>query len=139
MERLHPPDGGVWGNIFRVATTPDRRAQRRHILDPAAWLGVVSRRTSPWGHVCVITRAHGGWWLGSGPIHLVWLHFIVVWRHTLGTVLAVWSHTEMHTVFWTEGFDGDIRPRKAGVRSFLGSMLRLWDRKWQRQNILHRG
>jgi hypothetical protein len=55
----------------------------------------------------------------------MWLQLIVVWRNTLGAKLAVWSHIEMQTVFWTKGLCGDIRPSKGGIGYLLRSMLRL--------------
>lgn len=138
MERLHPADSWVRGHVFGVTTGPDRGAQRGHVLRAAARLRVVSRHASSRGHVCVVTGTHGGWRLRPGAVGLVLSHFSVMRGHTLGPVLAVWGHTEMQTVFWTKGLRGDIRPGRGGICGFLGGVLRLWDRKGQRQNVIPR-
>lgn len=59
--------------------------------------------------------------------------------HALGAELAVWGHTEMQTVFWTEGLRGEVRPGERGVSSLKRAVLGLWDREGQRQGFFRGG
>lgn len=139
MERLHPADGGVWGDIFGVAWIPNGGAQGRDILYSAAWLGVEPSCAPPWGDIGAIRGPHGHRWFGPGPIYLVLLQFIGMWRDTLGAKLAVGCHGEMHTVFRTKGLSSEIRSGKGGVCGFLRCVFRLRDGEGQRQAVIHSG